>query len=151
VDAVTVTESSVITVAAARFSAEVRDRRVDRWSTRSLSWLAAMGARSTDLDCDFTGQVAVLLLRHRAEPVARCRRTIADFLDADEGTRGPNLLDFERLGAVRLRSGRIAATQVEILRSTVAAARRERTRDRDRRSAKRLTTRKSGETGASSR
>jgi hypothetical protein len=81
--------------------------------------------------------VAVLLLRHRAEPVALCRRTIADLLDADEGTIGPVLLEFERLGAVRPRSGRIAVTQVEILKSTVAAARRERTRDRDRRRAER--------------
>jgi CRP-like cAMP-binding protein len=151
-DAVTVTESSVITVPAARFSAEVRDRWMDRWCTRSLSWLAAMGARSADLDCDLTGQVAVLLLRHRAEiPVALCRRTIADLLDADEETIGPILLDFERLGAVRLRSGRIAVTQVEILRSTVAAARRERTRDRDLRTAKRLTTRAARRPGAISR
>jgi len=130
-DVVTVTASSVITVPAALFSAAVRDRWVDRWSTRSLSWLAAMGARSADLDCDLNGQVAALLLRHRQEiPVAVCRQTLADLLDADEGTIGLLLLDFERLGAVRVKAGRITVTQVEILKSTVAAARRERTRDR---------------------
>jgi CRP-like cAMP-binding protein len=128
---VTVTGSSVITVPAARFSAAVRERWVDRWSTRSLSWLAAMGARIADLDCDLTGQVAALLLRHRREiPLALCRQAIADLLDAEEATIGLILLDFQQLGAVRLRGGRIAVTQVEILKSTVASARREGLRDR---------------------
>jgi len=131
-DAVTVTESTVMTMPAARFSAAVHDRWVDRWSTRSLSWLAAMGARSADLDCDLTGQTAALLLRHRGEmPVALCRRTIVDLLDADEQAVERILRGFERVGAVRLSGGRIAVTQVEILKSTVVAARRERTRDRD--------------------
>jgi CRP-like cAMP-binding protein len=131
-DAVTVTESTVITVPAALFSAAVRDRWVDRWSTRSLSWLAAMGARSADLDCGLTGQVAALLLRHRKEiPLALCRQAIADLLDAEEATIGLILRDFGRLGAVRLRGGRIAVTQVQILRSTVVTARRETARDRD--------------------
>jgi CRP-like cAMP-binding protein len=135
-DVVTVTGSSVITVPTTRFSAAVRDRWVDRWSSRSLSWLAAMGARSADLDCDLTGQVAALLLRHRREiPVAVCRQTIADLLDAEEATIGLILLDFERSGAVRLTDGRIAVTQVEILKSTVAAARRERARRLDPRQA----------------
>ena len=130
-DAVTVTRSTVITVPAARFSAAVRDHWVERWSTRSLSWLATMGARSADLDCDLTGQAAALLLRHRGEmPVTLCRRTIADLLDAEEGAIEPILRRFERLGAVRIREGRIAVSQVEILRATVASARRERTRDR---------------------
>jgi hypothetical protein len=130
-DAVTVVKSTVMTVPAARFSAAVRDRWADRWSTRSLSWLAAMGARSADLDCDLTGQAAALLLRHRGElPVALCRRSIADLLDADEPAIEPILQGFERVGAVRLRNGRIAVTQVEILKATVAAARRARTRDR---------------------
>jgi len=126
-DAVTVTTSSVITVTAAQFSAAVHDHWVDRWSTRSLSWLAAMGARSADLDCDLTGQTAALLLRHRGElPAALCRQTIADLLDADEQAIGPVLLHFERRGAVRLRGGRIAVTQVGILKSVVAASRRQR-------------------------
>jgi hypothetical protein len=55
--------------------------------------------------------------------VALCRRTIADLLAADELAIEPILLDFERLGAVRLRNGRIAVSGVEILTSTVAAAR----------------------------
>jgi CRP-like cAMP-binding protein len=133
-DVVTVMESSVMTIPAARFAAAVRDRWVDRWSTRSLSWLAAMGARSADLDCDLTGQTAALLLRHRGEmPAAVCRRTIVDLLDADEKAIERILRDFERVGAVRLRDGRIAITQVEILKSTVAAARRARTREPRRR------------------
>jgi CRP-like cAMP-binding protein len=130
--AVTVTDSTVVTVRAAHFSAAVRDRWVDRWSTRSLSWLAAMGARSADLDCDLTGQTGALLLRHRWElPVAVCRQTIADLLDADEQSIEAVLFQFERLGAVRLRGGRIAVTRVETLKSTVAAARRQRARDLD--------------------
>lgn len=130
--AVTVTDSSVITVRAAHFSAAVRDRWADRWSTRSLSWLAAMGARSADLDCDLTGQTAALLLRHRWElPVALCRQTIADLLDADERSIEAVLLHFQRLGAVRLRGGRIAVTRVATLKSTVAAARRRRALDLD--------------------
>lgn len=130
--AVTVTDSSVITVGAARFAAAVRDRWAARWSTRSLSWLAAMGARSADLDCDLTGQTAALLLRHRGElPTALCRQTIADVLDADEQSIDGILFHFERLGAVRLRGDRIAVTRVDTLRSTVAAARRQRARDLD--------------------
>lgn len=128
--AVTVTDSSVITMRAAQFEAAILDRWVDRWSTRSLSWLAAMGTRSADLDCDLTGQTAALLLRHRWElPVALCRQTIADLLDADERSVEAVLLHFERLGAVRLRDGRIAVTRVETLKSTVKAARLQRARD----------------------
>jgi CRP-like cAMP-binding protein len=130
--AVTVTDSTVITVEAAQFSAAVRDRWVDRWSTRSLSWLASMGARSADLDCDLTGQTGALLLRHRWElPVALCRQTIADLLDAGEESVEAILFHFELLGAVRLRNGRMAVTQVETLKSTVAAARRQRARGLD--------------------
>ncbi len=133
-DSVTVMGSTVLSVPAARFSAEVHDRWVDRWSTRSLSWLAAMGARSADLDCDLTGQAAALLLRHREEmPVALCRRTLVDLLDADERAIERILRGFERVGTVRMTDGRIAVTQVEILRATVAAARRASTRDGDHR------------------
>jgi CRP-like cAMP-binding protein len=130
-DAVTVTDSTVIAVPAAPFTTAVQDHWVDRWSTRCLVWLATMGARSADLDCDLTGQTAALLLRQRCDvPLALCQRTIADLLDTDEGATGPILLDFERVGAVRLTGGRIRVTQVEILKSIVREARSRTMRNR---------------------
>jgi CRP-like cAMP-binding protein len=125
-DAVTVIGSSVITVPAATFTAAVRDRWVDRWSTRTLSWLAEVGVRVADLDGgDIDGQVAALLLRHRSEwSVDLCRRTIADLLDVDEEIIRQVLADLERLGAVRFAGGRVSVAQPEVLQASVAAGRR---------------------------
>jgi CRP-like cAMP-binding protein len=124
-DAVTVMGSSVITVPTAHFAAAVRERWVDRWSTRTLSWLAEIGARIADLDeRNLTGQAAALLLRHRGElSLNLCSRTIADLLDIDDETVRRVLAELERLGAVRLAGRRVSVAQLEILQATVAAAR----------------------------
>jgi CRP-like cAMP-binding protein len=124
-DAITVVGSSVITVPTAHFTAAVRERWVDRWSTRTLSWLAEIGARTADLDeGDLTGQTAALLLRHHGElSVDLCSRTIADLLDVDDEAIRPILRELERRGAVRVAGGRVSIAQPEILQTTVAAAR----------------------------
>jgi len=125
-DAVTVMRSSVITVPTARFTAAVRERWVDRWSTRTLSWLAEVGARMADLDeRNLTGQTAALLLRHRGElSLDLCSQTIADLLDADDEAIRPILAAFEQLGAVRIAGRRVSVARPELLQTTVAAARR---------------------------
>ena len=127
-DAVTVMGSSVITVPIAHFSAAVREKWVDRWSTRTLSWLAEVGARIADLDeRDLTGQAAALLLRHRGEfSLDLCSRTIADLLDVEDDAIRRVLAELERRGAVQVASGRVSVARPEILRATVATARRDR-------------------------
>lgn len=130
-DAVTVIDSSVITVPTSRFTAAVRERWVDRWSTRALSWLAGIGTRVADLDGDdLDGQVAALLLRHRGElSVDLCRRTIADVLDIDDGAIRRVVGELVHLGAVQLANSRVVVTRPEILRAIVAAGRRNATDD----------------------
>jgi CRP-like cAMP-binding protein len=125
-DAVTVTSSSVITVPTADFAAAVRERWADRWSTRTLSWLAEIGMRIGDLDeRSVTGQAAALVLRHRGEfSLDLCSRTIADLLDLDDETVRDVLAELERLGAVRLTDDRVIVARPEILQATVAATRR---------------------------
>lgn len=125
-DAVTVIDSSVITVPTTTFTSAVRDRWADRWSTRSLSWLAEIGARVADLDGgNVDGQVAALLLRQRGElSLDLWRQTIADLLDVDEEVIRQVLADLEQLGAVRFAGGCVFVAQPEILQATVAAGRR---------------------------
>jgi CRP-like cAMP-binding protein len=114
-DAVTVVDSSVISVSTEVFSAAVRGRWVDRWATRTLTWLAEIGTRITELDAlNFDRQVAALLLRSNG---GLRRRTIADVLDLDDATAGEVLGRLERLGAVRIASGRIWVGEREVLSS----------------------------------
>ena len=124
-DAVTVMDSSVITMPAASFSAAVHDRWVDRWTTRTLAWLAEVGARIADIDGrDLDAQVAALLLRHPGEfPVDLCRRTISDLLDIDDVTTRHIVNDLEQRGAVRVIGGRISVARPDILREAVAVGR----------------------------
>ena len=78
-DAVAVTDAAVIAVPADVFTAAVQERWVERWTTRTLTWLAEIGLRVEDLDDpEPAGQVAALLLRAHGEYSAEpCRRTIA--------------------------------------------------------------------------
>lgn len=123
-DAVTVMESSVVTVPAVAFAAAVQERWADRWSSRILSWLAEVGARVADLEGrDVDAQVAAVLLRHHGEMgVDICRRTIADLLDLDVEVVRPVLAEFVRLGAVSITDGRISVAHGEILRAALGAA-----------------------------
>ena len=127
-DAVTVMGSSVITVPITHFSAAVREKWVDRWSTRTLSWLAEIGTRIADLDeRNLTGQAAALLLRHRRElSLDLCSRTMADLLDAEDDAIRRVLAELERRGAVQIVSGRVSVARPEVLQATVATARRDR-------------------------
>lgn len=117
-DAVALMGSSVITMPATTFTAAVRERWADRWATRTLTWLAEVGARIADLDeRDVNAQVAVLLLRHRGDlPVDICCRTISDLLDLDDDTTRQVLSEFEQLGAVCVTNGRIRVSRPEVLR-----------------------------------
>lgn len=125
-DAVAVTDASVITVPVDVFTAAVHERWVDRWTTRTLAWLAEVGACAADLDePDPAAQVAALLLRSRGEVSADlCRRTIADLLDLDDATIRDVLGRLEFLGAVRLSDGRISVARPEILRGAVVGIHR---------------------------
>jgi CRP-like cAMP-binding protein len=125
-DVVAVTDAAVVAVPADVFTAAVHDGWVDRWTTRTLAWLAAVGASVTDLDeSEPAAQVAALLLRSRGEFSAElCRRTIADLLDLDDATIRDVLGRLERLGAVRLSGGRISVVRSEILRESVSITRR---------------------------
>lgn len=125
-DAVAVTDATVITVPADVFSAAVRERWVDRWTTRTMTWLAAVGARVADLDMpDPAAQVAALLLRIRGDFAAEpCRRTIADLLDLDDATTQRVISHLELIGAVRLSAGRISVARPEVLREATAGATR---------------------------
>jgi hypothetical protein len=116
----------VVAVPADVFTAAVRDRWVDRWTTRTLAWLAAVGARIADLDeSEPAAQVAALLLRSHGEFSAElCRRTIADLLDLDDATIREVLGRLERRGAVRSSGGRITVVRPEILREAVSDSRR---------------------------
>jgi CRP-like cAMP-binding protein len=122
-DAVAVMDSSVITMSADAFTAAVRDRWVDRWTTRTLTWLAEVGTRMADLDePDPKAQVAALLLRFRGTHSEElCRRTIADLLDLDDLTTRDILSDLERVGAVSHAGGRISVVRSEMLRATITA------------------------------
>ena len=133
-DAVAVMDSSVITMPAARFSAEVRDRWVDRWTTRTLAWLAVVGARMADIDGrDLDAQAAALLLRHPGEfPVELCRRTISDLLDIDDTTTRRIVEDLEQRGAVRITGSRISVARPDVLRDVIAMGRSESRRKRSR-------------------
>jgi CRP-like cAMP-binding protein len=125
-DVVAVTDAAVVAVPADVFTAAVRDRWVDRWTTRTLAWLAAVGARVADLDeSEPAAQVAALLLRSHGEFSAElCRRTIADLLDLDDATIREVLGRLERRGAVRSSGGRITVVRPEILREAVSDSRR---------------------------
>lgn len=122
-EAVAVTDASVISVPAAEFTRAVRDRWSDRWSTRTLTTLAEIAARTADVDAgDLTRQAAALLLRLNGEiSVELCRDTICDLLDADRRAVERIIAGFERAGAVRLAGDRIRLHRAEILRSAVAA------------------------------
>ncbi|MPZ78905.1 MAG: cyclic nucleotide-binding domain-containing protein [Actinophytocola sp.] len=125
-DAVAVTDASVITVPTDVFTAAVRERWVDRWTTRTMTWLAAVGACVAHLDeSDPDAQVAALLLRTRGERAEEpCRRTIADLLDLDDATIRGVLDHLELLGAIRLAGGHISVARPEILRGAVAGTSR---------------------------
>ncbi len=125
-DAVAVTDAAVITVPADVFTAAVQERWVDRWTTRTLAWLAEVGACVADLDePDPAAQIAALLLRTRGEVSADlCRQTIADLLDLDDATIRDVLRRLELLGAVRLSGGRISVARPEILRGAVVGIHR---------------------------
>jgi CRP-like cAMP-binding protein len=124
-DVVAVTDAAVVAVPADVFSAAVRERWVDRWTTRTLAWLAAVGASVAHLDeSEPAAQVAALLLRSHGEFSAElCRRTIADLLDLDDATIRDVLGRLELRGAVRLSGGRISVVRPEILREAVSATR----------------------------
>jgi len=112
-DAVTVVDSSVITVSTEAFSAAVRGKWADRWATRTLTWLAGIGSHIAELEeFDTDRQVAALLLRSTG---GLRRRTIADVLDLDDVTAREVLGRLERLGAVRTAGGRIWAGKREVL------------------------------------
>jgi CRP-like cAMP-binding protein len=125
-DVVAVTDAAVVAVPADVFTAAVHERWADRWTTRTLAWLAGVGASVADLDeSEPAAQVAALLLRSHGEFSAElCRRTIADLLDLDDATIRDVLGRLELLGAVRLSGGRISVVRSEILRGAVAATRR---------------------------
>lgn len=133
-DAVAVMDSSVITVPAEAFTAAVRDRWVDRWATRTLTWLAEVGTCLADLDQpDPKAQVAALLLRFRGTYSEElCRRTIADLLDLDDVTTRDALSTLERQGAVRHAGGRISVVRPEVLRAALTAVGRPQRRVRSR-------------------
>jgi CRP-like cAMP-binding protein len=125
-DAVAVTDTAVIAVRADVFTAAVQERWVDRWTTRTLAWLAEVGLRVEGLDDpEPAGQVAALLLRtsgeHSAEP---CRRTISDLLDLDDATVRDVLAGLKGIGAVEASGGRISIARPEILRRVVAGGAR---------------------------
>jgi len=121
-DAVAVTNAAVITVPVDVFISAVRERWVDRWTTRTLSWLAAVGARIDDLDPpEPAAQVAALLLRARGAFAAKpCRRTISDLLDLDDSSVRDALEVLEVLGAVDLSGRRVAIIRTDILRRVAA-------------------------------
>jgi CRP-like cAMP-binding protein len=121
-NAVAVTETAVIAVPAEVFTAAVHEHWVDRWATRTMTWLAEVGARVADLDePEPAAQVAALLLRLRAEVSTElCRRTIADLLDLDAATVRDVLRRLELVGAVQTSGGRISVARPEILRDVVA-------------------------------
>lgn len=125
-DAVAVTDAAVITVPTDVFTAAVRERWVDRWTTRTLAWLAEVGACVANLDePDPAAQVAALLLRSRGEVSADlCRRAIADLLDLDDATVRDVLGRLELLGAVHLSGGHISVVRPEILRGAVVGIHR---------------------------
>lgn len=125
-DAVAVTDATVITVPTDVFTAAVREYWVDRWTTRTMTWLAAVGARVADLDVpDPAAQVAALLLHIRGEFAAEPgRRTIADLLDLDDATVRCVLDHLELVGAVRLSAGRISVAGPEVLRGAAAGTAR---------------------------
>jgi CRP-like cAMP-binding protein len=125
-DAVTVTDAAVITVPADVFTAAVHERWVDRWTTRTLLWLAQVGTRVADLDAsDPVAQVAAVLLRSKSEVTAElCRSTIADLLDLDDAAVRDIIGRLELVGAVRVSGGRISVIAPEILRATVAGTHR---------------------------
>lgn len=133
-DAVAVMDSSVIAVPADAFSEAVGDRWVDRWSTRTLAWLAEVGTRMADLDQpDPKAQVAALLLRFRgSHSEDLCRRAIADLLDLDDASARSVLSDFERVGAVRNVGGHLSVVRADLLRATITAASRPQRRIRSR-------------------
>ena len=122
-DAVAVTDAAVIAMPTEVFTAAVHERWVDRWTTRTLTWLAEVGARVADLDeSDPRAEVAGLLLRSRSEhSAALCLRTIADLLDLDDATVRSVIGRLEMLGAVRVSGGRISVVRPELLREAVAA------------------------------
>ena len=122
-NAVAVMNSSVITVSADTFTAAVRDRWVDRWTTRTLTWLADVGTWATDLDQpDPRMRVATLLLRVRgAHSEDLCRRTISDVLDLDDVTTRNALSDLERIGALQHVGGRFSVARPDILRATLSS------------------------------
>lgn len=124
-DTVTVADSSVVTIPTERFTTAVRERWVDRWSTRTLSWLAEIGARVADLDgSDLTAHVAALLLRSPdTASIHRCGRTLADLLDVDNDAIRQVLTDLSRRGAVRITRGRVTIARPDLLQAIVTAAR----------------------------
>ena len=121
-DAVAVTDGVVVTMPADVFTSAVRERWVDRWTTRALTWLAEVGARVGDVDeSDPAAQVAELLLRARGEfAVEPCRRTIADLLDLDDSSVREILGRLEMLEAIDLSGGRVAIVRTDILRAVSA-------------------------------
>lgn len=123
-DVVAVTDAAMITVPADVFTSAVRERWVERWTTRTLTWLAEVGARVADLDAaDSTAQAAALLLRAHGDFSAElCRRTIADLLDLDDFSVRVILDRLDRLGAVELSGSRIAVTRPDLLRKVATCA-----------------------------
>jgi CRP-like cAMP-binding protein len=121
-DAVAVTDAALIALPADVFTAAVQERWVERWSNRTLTWLAGVGSRVADLDQpEPVGQVAALLLRARGESSAeQCRRTIADLLDLDDATVRDALARLTNIGAVELSDGRISIARADKLRRVVA-------------------------------
>jgi CRP-like cAMP-binding protein len=124
-DAVAVTDAAVLAVPADVFTSVVRERWVDRWTTRTLTWLAEVGSRVAELDePDSAAQVAALLLRSGGEfSMELCHRTIADLLDLDDSTMREVLSRLEMLGAVRLSGRHISVAQPERLRDVVGIPR----------------------------
>lgn len=122
-DAVAVTDAAVIAMPTEEFTGAVHERWVDRWTTRTLTWLAEVGARVADLDeSDPSAELAGLLLRSRSEhSAALCLRTIADLLDLDDATVRAVIGRLEMLGAVRVSGRRISVVRPELLREAVAA------------------------------
>jgi CRP-like cAMP-binding protein len=124
-DAVAVTDAAVLAVPADVFTSVVRERWVDRWTTRTLTWLAEVGSRVAELDePDSAAQVAALLLRSGGEfSMELCHRTIADLLDLDDSTMREVLSRLEMLRAVRLSGRHISVAQPERLRDVVGIPR----------------------------
>lgn len=125
-DAVAVRDATVLTMPADVFAAAVRKQWVARWTTRTMTWLAAVGARVADLDVpDPAAQVAALLLRTRGDVAAEpCRRTIADLLDVDDATIRHVLDQLRSAGAIRLSAGRVSVARPEVLRAAAAGTAR---------------------------